>query len=157
MCNMNFASRYQNSCLSQCKDRCHITLYVQLFPTCTESEPTASQCLELKAWCSFWILSLLLYLTFSLGLRTLNFISRLPSQTLTFASSSNMAHPSGSGLWILWIPGSYFKLRNVMVKSSGLWSKETQVPVLTVCDSYLTYISKPVSSSKMKTIKVPII
>lgn len=144
---MNFASRYQNPRLSRCKERCHVTWYVQSFPRSAESDPTSSHCLELKAWCSFWILSLLLYLNPSLGLRTLNFISRLPSQILTFASSSNMAHHSGSGLWILWIHGSCFKLRNVMVKSSGLWSKATQVPVLTVCDSYLTYISKPVSSS----------
>lgn len=88
-------------------------------------------CLKLKALCLFWIPFLHLYLNPNLGLRTLNFIPGLPSRTLTFVPSFTIAHHSDSGLQIFCIYGSCSKIRDMMVKSSGLWNKATQVPVLT--------------------------
>lgn len=107
-------------------------------------------------------LSLLLSLNLNLGLRTLNFIPNLPSQTLIFAPSFSVACHSDSGLYILWIHGSYSKTRDVMVKSCRLWSKATQMLVLTPLltagwlrtATYSTFLSLSFLECKMKIIIV---
>lgn len=127
----NFASKYQKLLLSSI--RVNITLagmcsHLLGVPTV---DPLPHTVWNLQLCANSGFLSLLLSLNLNLGLRTLNFIPNLPSQTLIFAPSFSVACHSDSGLYILWIHGSYSKTRDVMVKSGRLWSKATQMLVLT--------------------------